>query len=253
MSDLEEIIKQTTKFVKRLDELQPHEPGYEVASRVERRNRMRDMEDAIQKKWQLEGTFQEDADDDVKKFFCNFPYPYMNGLLHLGHAFTITKADFAARYQRLKGKKVLFPFAFHCTGMPIQAAAHKLQREIQEYGLENCQAGIFVRDTGEDAAAALVQETQDLMLDDEDPQREPRMAAKKKGTKTKLMAKTGAAAPGKRPKSAVGDPPALRRAGPRDTQVLRSPVLAPVFPTAGHGAPEVVWSSRRLASFLHND
>lgn len=150
MSDLEEIKQTTTKFVKRLDELQPHEPGYdEVASREERRNRMRDMEDAIQKMWQLEGTFQEDADDadvvtpamhDGKKFFCNFPYPYMNGLLHLGHAFTITKADFAARYQRLKGKKVLFPFA----------AAYKLQREIyEEYGLENFQAGIFVRrDTG---------------------------------------------------------------------------------------------------------
>ena len=24
------------------------------------------------------------------------------------------------RYQRLKGKRCLFPFAFHCTGMPIK-------------------------------------------------------------------------------------------------------------------------------------
>jgi hypothetical protein len=30
------------------------------------------------------------------KFFGNFPYPYMNGLLHLGHAFTISKVRFAA-------------------------------------------------------------------------------------------------------------------------------------------------------------
>jgi len=201
MSDYLEEIQQTktTKFVKRLDELQPHEPGYEVASRVERRNRMRDMEDAIQKKWQLERTFQEDADDvapapanaDRKKFFCNFPYPYMNGLLHLGHAFTITKADFAAGYQRLKGKKVLFPFAFHCTGMPIQAAAHKLQREIyKEYGLENCQAAIFERrDTGEDAAAAaLVLETQGLAtLDDEDQPREPGAPGKRPKTQWEIL------------------------------------------------------------------
>ncbi len=52
----------------------------------------------------------------------------MNGRLHLGHGFTITKADFAAGYNRLKGRRVLFPFAFHCTGMPIQAAANKLKR-----------------------------------------------------------------------------------------------------------------------------
>ena len=27
-----------------------------------------------------------------EKFFGNFPYPYMNGLLHLGHAFSLSKA-----------------------------------------------------------------------------------------------------------------------------------------------------------------
>lgn len=28
--------------------------------------------------------------------------------------------EFAAAYQRLLGKKVLFPQGFHCTGMPIK-------------------------------------------------------------------------------------------------------------------------------------
>ena len=59
-----------------------------------------------------------------------FPYPYMNGRLHLGHAFSLSKAEFMARYKTLKGYNVLFPFGFHCTGMPISAAAKKLQSEI---------------------------------------------------------------------------------------------------------------------------
>jgi len=29
---------------------------------------------------------------------------------------------------------VLFPFGFHCTGMPIKACADKLKREIDEFG-----------------------------------------------------------------------------------------------------------------------
>jgi leucyl-tRNA synthetase len=58
----------------------------------------------------------------------------MNGRLHLGHAFSLTKAEFTARFQRMLGKNVLFPFGFHCTGMPIQAAAVKLQEEIKEFG-----------------------------------------------------------------------------------------------------------------------
>ena len=32
----------------------------------------------------------------------------------------------------MKGKKVLFPFSFHCTGMPIAAAAKKLLVEYEE-------------------------------------------------------------------------------------------------------------------------
>ena len=58
----------------------------------------------------------------------------MNGRLHLGHAFSLTKAEFAAGFKRLRGYNVLFPFGFHCTGMPIQAAANKLKGEIQRFG-----------------------------------------------------------------------------------------------------------------------
>ena len=80
-----------------------------------------------------------------------FPYPYMNGQLHLGHTFTISKCEFAVGFQRLKGKKCLFPFGFHVTGMPIkvmflfiliqrvrscslQACADKIAREMQDFG-----------------------------------------------------------------------------------------------------------------------
>ena len=69
-----------------------------------------------------------------EKFFGNFPFPYMNGYLHLGHAFSLSKVEFAAAYHRLRGANVLFPFGFHCTGMPIKASADKLAREIQQFG-----------------------------------------------------------------------------------------------------------------------
>ena len=69
-------------------------------------------------------------DNSKEKYFCTFPFPYMNGRLHLGHAYTITNVDIQATYQRLKGKNVLFPFGFHGSGMPIVSCANKLITEL---------------------------------------------------------------------------------------------------------------------------
>jgi leucyl-tRNA synthetase len=58
----------------------------------------------------------------------------VNGTPHLGHAFTITKIEFAARTARAQGKRVLYPQGYHCTGMPIKACADKLVREVEMFG-----------------------------------------------------------------------------------------------------------------------
>uniref|UniRef100_A0A4W6EYP0 Leucine--tRNA ligase, cytoplasmic n=1 Tax=Lates calcarifer TaxID=8187 RepID=A0A4W6EYP0_LATCA len=92
---------------------------------------LRKIELEIQEKWEKERAFEHDAKN---KYFVTFPYPYMNGRLHLGHTFSLSKCEFAVGYQSLKGKKCLFPFGLHCTGMPIKACADKLKREMELYG-----------------------------------------------------------------------------------------------------------------------
>jgi len=75
----------------------------------------------VQAEWKAAKVFEVDAGKEGEpKFMVTFPYPYMNGRLHLGHSFSLSKAEFAAGYERTQGKKVLFPFGFHCTGMPIK-------------------------------------------------------------------------------------------------------------------------------------
>ncbi|KAL4709328.1 hypothetical protein ACJJTC_007060 [Scirpophaga incertulas] len=98
---------------------------------------LQEIEKKVQEKWEQEKIFEIEAPNDGKqyeKFMCTFPYPYMNGCLHLGHTFSLSKCEFSARYYRLKGRKVLFPFGFHCTGMPIKACADKLKREMELFG-----------------------------------------------------------------------------------------------------------------------
>jgi len=98
---------------------------------------LKEIERSAQAKWEELKIFDENAPEDgsdAEKFFVTFPYPYMNGRLHLGHTFTISKCEFAVGFQRLKGKKCLFPFGFHVSGMPIKACADKIAREMALYG-----------------------------------------------------------------------------------------------------------------------
>lgn len=64
----------------------------------------------------------EEIREHYPKWLGTFPYPYMNGSLHLGHAFSVSKLEFATGFERMLGKKALFPFGFHATGMPIRVS-----------------------------------------------------------------------------------------------------------------------------------
>ncbi|KAK9406608.1 leucine-tRNA ligase cytoplasmic [Crotalus adamanteus] len=139
---------------------------------------LKKIEEEIQQKWHNERAFEVNAEDTAShksngKYFATFPYPYMNGRLHLGHTFSLSKCEFAVGYQKLKGKKCLFPFGLHCTGMPIKACADKLKREMELYG---CPPEFPDEEEEEE---------------EEEPRQEVVIKDKAKGRKSKAAAKTG--------------------------------------------------------------
>jgi len=142
---------------------------------------LKEIEAQVQSKWDELKIFEEESpgpgDAAQDKYLVTFPYPYMNGRLHLGHTFTISKCEFAVGFQRLKGKKCLFPFGFHVTGMPIKACADKIAREMEQYG----NPPVFPKEEAE--VEAVVEEVREVVIKD-----------KSKGKKSKAAAKAG---PGK--------------------------------------------------------
>ncbi len=89
---------------------------------------LRRIEKKWQEAWEKAAIFEADPDPNTKKLFVTFPYPYMNGPLHVGHAFTASRVDAYARFKRMQGYNVLFPWAWHWTGQPLTGASQRVKR-----------------------------------------------------------------------------------------------------------------------------
>lgn len=73
-----------------------------------------------QKYWEDEGTFHFDPDGEGPIYSIDTPPPTVSGSIHIGHIYSYTHAEIIARYQRMKGQRVFYPFGFDDNGLPTE-------------------------------------------------------------------------------------------------------------------------------------
>ena len=83
----------TSRFIIAYIIIMPSEDQQQQQHRsTARRDQLTAYQTSAQASWSTSKAFEVNADaEKTIKFFGNFPYPYMNGLLHLGHAFSLSK------------------------------------------------------------------------------------------------------------------------------------------------------------------
>ena len=91
------------------------------------------MEQKWQAKWEAARIFEADPDPNRQKKMVTFPFPYMNGPLHVGHTFTASRVDAYARFKRMQGYNVLWPWSWHWTGQPLLGASQRVARGDEAY------------------------------------------------------------------------------------------------------------------------
>lgn len=81
--------------------------------------------------WERQGTYRFDraAAEAAGKscvYAVDTPPPTASGSLHIGHVFSYTHMDLAARYQRMRGKHLFYPMGWDDNGLPTE-------RRVQNY------------------------------------------------------------------------------------------------------------------------
>jgi leucyl-tRNA synthetase len=85
------------------------------------------IEDKWQRRWTEARVFEINPDTTRPKYYLTVAYPYPNSPQHIGHGRTYTLTDVHARYERMHGKNVLLPMAWHYTGTPLFAMVERLR------------------------------------------------------------------------------------------------------------------------------
>lgn len=96
------------------------------------------IEKAAQEKWERLKLYETDLESSEKEpYYLLTEFPYPSGDLHIGHWYAFGVTDIFARYQRLKGKNILFPIGFDAFGLPAENAAMKNGADPRIWTFEN--------------------------------------------------------------------------------------------------------------------
>lgn len=83
------------------------------------------IEKQMQEFWSGNDVYKFNSERDCEIFSIDTPPPTVSGSLHIGHIFSYTQAEIIARYKRMQGYNVFYPFGFDDNGLPTERLVEK--------------------------------------------------------------------------------------------------------------------------------
>ncbi|HTT97084.1 MAG TPA: valine--tRNA ligase [Rhizomicrobium sp.] len=92
----------------------------------------KEVEARIYDQWMASGAFQANRRPDAEPFCIVIPPPNVTGRLHIGHALNNTLQDVLARFERMRGKDVLWQPGMDHAGIATQLVVERQLAEKQQ-------------------------------------------------------------------------------------------------------------------------
>ena len=91
----------------------------------------REVEERLYRQWEESGAFRAGNKPDAKPFTIMIPPPNVTGSLHIGHALNNTLQDILARFERMRGRDVLWQPGTDHAGIATQLVVERQLAERQ--------------------------------------------------------------------------------------------------------------------------
>ena len=86
------------------------------------------IEKEMQQLWEENHIYDYDPKSEKETYSIDTPPPTVSGQLHIGHIFSYTQAEMIARFKRMQGYNVFYPFGFDDNGLPTERLVEKEQK-----------------------------------------------------------------------------------------------------------------------------
>ncbi|PHR58251.1 MAG: valine--tRNA ligase [Robiginitomaculum sp.] len=103
-----------------------------------------DAEQRIYKRWEDEGAFKPKYDPELEPYSIVIPPPNVTGSLHMGHALNVTLQDVLIRFERMRGKDVLWQPGMDHAGIATQMVVERQMAEEGSIGRKDMSREDFV-------------------------------------------------------------------------------------------------------------
>lgn len=85
----------------------------------------RQVEKEMQSFWKDNSIYSFDPESQNEIYSIDTPPPTVSGSLHIGHIFSYAQAEMIARFKRMQGYNVFYPFGFDDNGLPTERLVEK--------------------------------------------------------------------------------------------------------------------------------
>ncbi len=112
------------------------------------------MEERVREKWNQKKPEDNHATEKKSIFSIDTPPPTVSGEIHTGHAYSYPHQDMIARFYRLRGYNVIYPFGFDNNGLATERYVEKV-KHVSLSNMEKRSAIELCETTSKDAIEAM--------------------------------------------------------------------------------------------------